>query len=218
MKEEKFALKKSIECGDTDLIYLVLLHMLSPKKNLSELQIISNIDKNKTARDLLILYAKQINHPMLENFMLDFEMFSDIASLRFSNVLSQIKSNKVEQETFQELKASQDFFNKSSDSFFSSQVKEQEKLLKIQMDLEKETKEQNAPQSFVGLSICDTVSKLISLGFNNKASEIADIFDLADKTFYHLKINSLGSAKKWLKKIVDIFFLFLYIFFFSGKR
>lgn len=63
MKEDELALTKAIQSGDTDLVYLALLHL---KKHRRERDFFALIKDKPLARDLYIAYCKQADLPGLK--------------------------------------------------------------------------------------------------------------------------------------------------------
>ncbi|PNX69531.1 vacuolar sorting-associated protein 16, partial [Trifolium pratense] len=59
--EEDIALMKATECGDTDLVYLVLFHIWQMRQ---PLEFFGTIQARQLARDLFITYARYVpvNH------------------------------------------------------------------------------------------------------------------------------------------------------------
>ena len=63
MKEDELALTKAIQSGDTDLVYLALLHL---KKHRKQKDFFALIREKPLARDLYISYCKQTDLPSLK--------------------------------------------------------------------------------------------------------------------------------------------------------
>ena len=63
MKEESHALAKAVDCGDTDLVYMVILFM---QKNRSLQSFFEGLGNKRLAYDLLISYCKEKDHELLK--------------------------------------------------------------------------------------------------------------------------------------------------------
>jgi hypothetical protein len=63
MKEDELALTKAIQSGDTDLVYLALLHL---RKHRKQKDFFALIKEKPLARDLYIAYCKQADLPGLK--------------------------------------------------------------------------------------------------------------------------------------------------------
>jgi hypothetical protein len=68
------------------------------------------------------------------------------------------------------------------------------RLLKLQESYDKELQPR---ASYVGLSVNETLSKLIVDNENSKASKLQSTFKITDETFWNVKLRALVSTRRW---------------------
>lgn len=94
---------------------------------------------------------------------------------------------KVEQ-----LKKTFKLFNACKDTPSATATQEQMELLLQQSDLETSLKEK-----FVGMSVSDTIFKLLFLGRSKEAQKVKDAFKVPPKRFHWLKIQAFADRGDW---------------------
>ncbi|KAJ3259192.1 hypothetical protein HK103_002839 [Boothiomyces macroporosus] len=170
MQQDDLALKKAIESGDTDLVYLTLFHM---KRKLQSAEFFRIINDKPLACALLEIYAKQQDPQLLRDFYYQDDRRVSSANLIF---ISNYKQTNVEAR-ISELKAAWKIYGESKTTSNEAKVTEETiKLLHLQQQLENEI---NHP--FVDLSLNDTILKCFTLQHPNKASKLKSEFKVADK-------------------------------------
>eukprot|EP01132_Coremiostelium_polycephalum_P002241 gene2241-2763_t len=189
MGESEMALNKAIESGDTELVYLVLLDM---KRNLPLADFLEVSFSKTVALDLLISFCKQSK---------DFGLLKEIYDIKGQ---SKEMSNIILYEAFRD----PDFdsrlrgLHKAIDQFMGSKDKDDviyAKLTEDQVKLEVLQKElENGLQdNFLGMTISDTIYKLILLSQHKRVNNFKSEFKIPDKRFWWIKIKALSVMGDW---------------------
>ncbi|KAJ3276060.1 hypothetical protein HDV01_006230 [Terramyces sp. JEL0728] len=186
MKQDDLALKKAIESGDTDLVYLVLFHM---KRILQAAEFFRIINDKPLACALLEIYSKQQDQQLLRDFYYQDDRRVSSANLVF---ISNYNQSNVESR-ISELKAAWKIYGETKTTVNEAKVTEETiKLLHLQNQLENDI---NHP--FVDLSLNDTILKCFTLRHPNKASKLKSEFKVADKKFLSLEFRSIVDMHNW---------------------
>ncbi|EGC36173.1 hypothetical protein DICPUDRAFT_32286 [Dictyostelium purpureum] len=189
MGESGMALNKAIESGDTDLVYLVLLSM---KRNLEISHFLEVTFSKTVALDLLINMCKQKNDlPLLR------EIYDIKGQIReMSNIfLTEAFRNPDLDGRMKAYHKAIDCLRQSKDKEDQSTLKNVEDQIKLEM-LQKEL-ETSLQEQFEGMSISDTIYKLISLNQGKRANSIKSEFKVPDKRFWWIKIKALSIMCDW---------------------
>jgi hypothetical protein len=121
MKEEKIALVKAIDSGDTDLVYQVLLHLrstLSPGDFFHVLD--DSISPNLTpAVKLLQVYARQGDRQLLRDFYYQDDRRTENACLE----LEEAGTSTRAEERVEHLQKAAKFFGEHKDRAFEAKVR-----------------------------------------------------------------------------------------------
>ncbi|KAJ3089792.1 hypothetical protein HK102_005491 [Quaeritorhiza haematococci] len=186
MQEDEVALVKAIESGDTDLVYLVMLHL---KRKHPPADFFRLINGRPLAISLLQAYARQTDLQLLKDFYYQDDRRWESANVMVLESYEQVdltaRSNK--------LKIAMKLYQDDKEHAFESKATdEQTKLLTLQTQLERET-----AHSFVGLSVSETISKCLLLGQGNKAAKVKGEFRVPDRRFWWLKIRALIQSHNW---------------------
>lgn len=116
MQQDDLALKKAIESGDTDLVYLTLFHM---KRKLQSAEFFRIINDKPLACALLEIYAKQQDPQLLRDFYYQDDRRVSSANLIF---ISNYKQTNVEAR-ISELKAAWKIYGESKTTSNEAKVK-----------------------------------------------------------------------------------------------
>jgi len=186
MQEDELSLKKAIESGDTDLIYLVILHL---HRKLPIAEFFKIINEKPLACNLLEVYCKQQNLPLLKDFYYQADFKSETAA---------ILTNESYEETevtsrIEKLKTAMRYYSEDKDrSFEVKSTDEHIRLLQIQEQLERETN-----QVFLELSLSETIFKCLIIGQVSRASKLRSEFRIPDKRFWWIKLKALVKTNDW---------------------
>lgn len=187
MKNPDLALKKAIESGDSDLIYMVLLSSKDKFNNISDFM--KDISKNPVAMSLMLQYYRQNDINKLcdifdqENMNIDHALTLTKVAYKQEDVNEKIKILDEAQRLF-----------RNKDDLSLSLISDEIKLLKKQADYEKAYRLQ-----LKGKSMYDTLGELIKASFNKEAEELRKEFKISDsdKSWWFIKIKALSEGNLW---------------------
>ncbi|OSC98084.1 vacuolar protein sorting-associated protein 16 [Trametes coccinea BRFM310] len=190
MKEDKLALLKAVESGDTDLVYHVLLHL---QKRLSLGSFFRLIEEGgprlALASRLLQVYAREQNRDMLRDFYYSDDRRVESAVL----CLEDAASSSDPTAKIASVKAAQKFFSEDKDrSFEAKMMDESVRLLTLQQQLEKEA---DGKVAFFGLSVNETIRTCLVNGMAKRADKIKSDFKVPDKRFWYVKLQALTAVR-----------------------
>ncbi|KAG9293340.1 hypothetical protein G9A89_007586 [Geosiphon pyriformis] len=188
MQEDELALTKAIDSGDTDLVYLVMLHL--KKKLLPSGEFFRIINDKPMACNLLEVFCKQQDLKLLKDFYYQDDRHVDRANITVLESYEQTDLHDRIDKLKVALKAYQD---DKDHSFEAKAIEENIKLLQKQSQLEKEI----VGQQFVGLSVSETVHKCIMSKEPGKADKLKSDFKIPDKRFWWIKLKALVEMREW---------------------
>ena len=184
VEEDTRALDKAIQSGDTDLIYHVLLHM---KKKLPLASFFRTINGRPDATALVEASAINSDTDMLKDLF-----YQDDRRLEGSNLLiTEAIASSDAGETSDKLKSAARILQDSKEFAFQVRaIEETQKLLKMQEAFQKDLEE-----SFAGLSVNETIYRLIRSGHMKRAQKVVSEFKVQDKVFWWIKLRALVSRR-----------------------
>ncbi|XP_057461359.1 protein VACUOLELESS1 [Actinidia eriantha] len=195
--EEDTALTKATECGDTDLVYLVLFHIWQKRP---ALELFGMIQARPLARDLFISYGRCYKHEFLKDFFLSTGQLQDVSFLlwkeswELSKNPMASKGSPLQGPRIKLIEKAQSLFAETKEHAFESKAAEEHaKLLRIQHELEVTTKQ----AIFVDSSISDTIRTCIVLGNHRAAMKVRTEFKVSEKRWYWLKVFALATIRDW---------------------
>ncbi|KAM0858443.1 hypothetical protein ACQ4PT_047830 [Festuca glaucescens] len=199
--EQDKALQKSIESGDTDLVYLVLFHIwqkVAVEKN-APLDFFGIINARPLARDLFMTYARHSKHEALKDFFLSTGRLQDAAFLLLKES-RELEKNPVASKgsihvpQVRLIDQAYRLFAETKEHLFESKsAEEHAKLLRVQHNLEVSTKQ----AIFLGSSVSDTIKTCIAMGNERAAAKVKSEFKVPDKRWYWLKACALATVGNW---------------------
>ncbi|KAJ3670766.1 hypothetical protein LUZ60_008192 [Juncus effusus] len=198
IEEEDTALVKATESGDTDLIYLVLFHIWQKKP---ALDFFGTINARPLARDLFVTYARFYKHEFLKDFFLSTGQLQEVAFLLLKesrqmekNPMASRGGSPLPGPRTRLIEQAQKLFSETKENFFESKAAEEHaKLLKVQHELEVQTKQ----AIFMDSSISDTIRTCIVLGNHRAALKVKTEFKVSEKRWYWLKAFALATVRDW---------------------
>mmetsp|Transcript_7157 Transcript_7157/g.13240 ORF Transcript_7157/g.13240 Transcript_7157/m.13240 type:complete len:908 (+) Transcript_7157:258-2981(+) len=210
MEQEERALRKAVESRDSDLIYTVLLFLLSRARITGGLDKARDEDEAEAQANffsLLRRYPIVLRHLVayyegsgLDNLSsagrgavealkrLFYEMKMEREAAKVKVVESYLKQDW--KQRIRMLEIATDLFK--GDPFASTTTKAQIRLLQIQRTFEFDYK-----KSFIDLSVSETIAKLIRLGHTDKANRIRKEFAVPDKRYWHIQVKTLAEELDW---------------------
>ncbi|KAG2008272.1 vacuolar protein sorting 16 isoform 1 [Coprinopsis cinerea AmutBmut pab1-1] len=190
MKEDKLALIKAVDSGDTDLVYHVLLHLHKRLPLGSFFRLLEDGGAQLApATRLLEVYAREQNREMLRDFYYAEDRRVESAILCLEEAAS-MKDPAAKLET---VKAARRFFSEDKDRAFEAKMMDEStRLLAFQQQLEAET-DNKIP--FFGLSVNETLRTCLVNGLSKRADKLKSDFKIPDKRFWYVKMKALTEAK-----------------------
>ncbi|CAH0559319.1 unnamed protein product [Brassicogethes aeneus] len=182
------ALVKSIESGDTDLVYMVILK-LREKMALGDFKM--TIRNYPVAQSLYIKYCKEHNTQALNEIYIQEDDFCAQAETFIMESLDPKK--ELMKDSL--LTSAMDAYKKGRKDLYANLCEESLKLLKYQRELEDKLGVKNV---FVGKSVHETCKLLLEK--NDKLAEkFRSDYKIPEKRFCWLKIDRLVKNKDWLE-------------------
>ncbi|RKF53189.1 putative vacuolar protein sorting-associated protein 16-like protein [Golovinomyces cichoracearum] len=192
MEEDEIALDKAIESGDSDLILYVLLRI---KKKLPLASFCRIINNRPVATALVESSAQEDDPELLKDLYYQDDKPIEGACVFVREALKQ-PDNRT---TSDKLAIAERMLVDSKEASFELKaLHSASTLLKIQEIYEKEFSE-----SFVGLSVNETIFKLIQLGHMNQSTKVQTEFKIPEKTAWWIRLRALVKKRDW-KELEEI--------------
>lgn len=196
--EEDTALIKAAESGDTDLVYLVLFHIMQKRP---APDCFGTIQARSLARDLFISYARCYNHELLKQFFLITGQIQEVGFLLWKeswelakNPMTTPKGAPVHTPRVKLIEKARDLLLETKEHVFESKAADEHaKLLRMQQEFEASTKQ----PIFVDSSVNDTIRTCIVLGNHRAAAKVKTEFKVPEKRWYWLKAFALATIRDW---------------------
>lgn len=186
MEEDEIALDKAIESGDSDLIYYVLLHL---KKKLPLASFFRVISSRPVATALIESSAQSDDVELLKDLYYQDDRRIDGAGVFVQEALKQLDLKT----TCDKLALASNLLSDSKDTAFELKaLQEANQLLRIQ-----EAFNRDLADNFTGLSVNETIFKLIKLGYMDRATRMQNQFKVPEKTGWWIKLRALVSKRDW---------------------
>lgn len=178
MEEDEVALDKAIESGDTDLVYFVL-HSLRRKLPLAAF--FRTINTRPVATALVESAAlREGDNTLLKDLYYQDDRRLDGASVFLRESLKQPDSRTASDKLALAAKLLSD--NSKESAFELGALKEAATLLRMQ-----ETFDRDLTDKFTGLSVNDTMFKLIRLGYDKRARKLQSEFKVPEKVAWWIR-------------------------------
>ncbi|KAK4231474.1 putative vacuolar protein sorting-associated protein 16 [Podospora fimiseda] len=193
MEEDELALDKAIESGDTDLVYFVLYQL---RRKLPLATFFRVINSRPTATALVEASARVGDGDGYEDTALLKDLYYqddrrlDGASVFVREALRQPESRTAADKLALAAKLLSD--NSKENAFELGALKESTTLLHMQAAFERDLKD-----NFTGLSVNQTMFKLIRLGYNGKAKKIQSEFKVPERVAWWIRLQALVAKRDW---------------------
>ncbi|KHJ32046.1 putative vacuolar protein sorting-associated protein [Erysiphe necator] len=188
MEEDETALDKAIESGDSDLILYVLLHL---KKKLPLASFCRVINNRPVATSIVESSALDDDLELLKDLYYQDDRPVDGANVFVREALKQ-PNNRTARD---KLAIAARMLTDSKDTSFELKaLHEAITLLKLQ-----DLYERDFAESFAGLSVNETMFKLIQLGHTSQATKVQTEFKVSEKTSWWIRLRALVSKRDWNK-------------------
>ncbi|CAD5122098.1 DgyrCDS10548 [Dimorphilus gyrociliatus] len=186
MQRNETALSKAIESGDVDLIYQALLHLKDTMAQVDFLHMLTQ--KNTQAFDYYLQYCRQNNRGILK----DLYSMQDNFMLMGQHLIMDSYENETFTNRIDNLKEAARCFQKARCDWLAKQTEDQVKLLEQQKRLEVDFS-----QSYIDLSLNQTITKLIGEGRFKLADQLKKDFKISEKSYYYIKVEALAESDRW---------------------
>jgi len=183
--KDDLALEKAVLSGDTDLVYMVVMHL---KDNLTLGEFLMAIRYHPVALKLYIKYCKDQDRRTLVDLF-----YQDDQFLNSGNALVQDSyEEKTHEARLKTLGKAQMSYQQGGFQFYAKATEEQIKLMEFQEKLEEKHK-----KTFQDQSLSDTIYKCVLEGDLKVAEQLKKEFKVPDKRFYWLKVRALCESHNW---------------------
>lgn len=177
MEEDELALDKAIESGDTDLMIFVLMQL---KKKMALPQFFRVINTRPTATALVESLALMRG----DNSTLKDLYYQDDRRIDGANVFIRESLRQPDvRTTSDKLALAEKLLSDSREAAVEKRaIKEATALFRMQVALDRDLTD-----NFLGLSVNETMSKLIQLGYHGRAKKIQNEFGVPDKVAWWIR-------------------------------
>lgn len=184
--EDSIALDKAILSGDTDLIDFVLRNL---RNKLPMSSFFHTIRSRPIATAIFVSTASDENQEMLKKFYYQGDRPLDGSNILLSEALDASELNSATDK----LKSASRLLRDSKEHAAQvAALEDTQKLLRFQETFERELNEQ-----YVGLSINETLSKLMKTGNVKRSQKIQSEFKIGEKTVSWIRLRALVSRREW---------------------
>ncbi|CAK1543933.1 unnamed protein product [Leptosia nina] len=185
LEKGEIALSKATASGDTDLVYIVLLHL---KEKMSKHQFQVTIRTTPFAHALYLKYCASHNREALRQVYVQEDDFHGQASTHIRDAIEETNPGSIEAS----LISARECYKKGKNDLGASICEDARKLCKQQSSLQ-----ETYGTSFVGLSLHDTVGKLLEQGEIKLADKLRSEYEMPDRRYWWLRILKLAEKDKW---------------------
>eukprot|EP01087_Luapelamoeba_hula_P005833 TRINITY_DN1587_c0_g2_i2.p1 TRINITY_DN1587_c0_g2~~TRINITY_DN1587_c0_g2_i2.p1 ORF type:complete len:935 (-),score=149.40 TRINITY_DN1587_c0_g2_i2:178-2655(-) len=186
MGQEELALSKAILSGDTDLVYLVLLHVRRTRPTPEFFRIIRG---KPEAVDLLIAYCKQQDLDLLKEIFYHAQLPNESANIA---VIEAYNHNDTEKR-IRGLQIAMNLYKDTKDQFAFKATETQNRLLLQQ----KELQAQLPDVPLIGCPLSETIRRLILARETKAATKLRNEFKVPDKRYWWICIRALAQLGDW---------------------
>lgn len=191
MEEDEVALDKAIESGDSDLIMFVLLHL---KQKLPLATFFRTVNARTQAARLIESSAHAQDKELLKDMFYQDDRPVDGSDLLLEEAMEQPQVQAV----IDKLRLAGRLLTDAKDPnavMHTKALGEAAILLKMQESFDKEITDSSG--SYVGLSVNETMFRLIRSGYGKRASRVYSEFKVPEKTWWWIRLRALVAARLW---------------------
>ncbi|KAI5284783.1 hypothetical protein KEM54_001073 [Ascosphaera aggregata] len=190
MEEDTLALERALESGDTDLMTYVLLQL---KRKLPLASFFRAINNHPTASALVEKASQEDDIALLRDLY-----YQDDRPIDGSNLILKEALGAADLSTaIDKLNVAARLLVESKDpnmQFQQTSLSEAAQLLKVQQGLAKDIADN---VDFVGLSVNETIYRLIKGGFMKRANKMQSEFKVPEKTFWWIRLRAMVAKRDW---------------------
>lgn len=186
--QNQAALEKAIESGITDLVYMVILHLIRYMP-LPEAKF--TIRKFQVAQALYIKYCRMQDPKALNAIFIQEDDFNSQAK---EKVLECLKNTETYTQQDASLIDAIDKYKKDKNDLCAAVCEETLNLRKYQKSMEEKLKEK-----FLGKSVHDTCKLLLDLNQVKLADKFKSEYKIPDRRYWWLRIQSYADSNNWIE-------------------
>jgi len=187
MREDELALNKAIESGDTDLVYLAMLHI---HKNKSPEDFFNLIRDRPLARNLFISYCRSQDRKSLKKTYLMMQRMGDAGNCAILDAY-ECEDWKGRMEG---LEIALGLFKQDKTNEFTPVVTEEQiKLLRYEQQCEVEQPD----GKFVDCSVSELIELYIKNGRAQQALKVKQQFKVPETRLWHIEVKTLAQCAAW---------------------
>ncbi|VVT56732.1 uncharacterized protein SAPINGB_P005238 [Magnusiomyces paraingens] len=186
MGEEELALDKAIDSLNINLIVFVLLQL---QQKLPIASFFRFINDKPLASRVFEYICKAQDPKLLRDFYYQDDRRYDCAMLLFNQ---SFKEHDTDEQLEKLKEAEKTFLEFKERTFEAKTTVEEMKLIKLQLQLENDY-----DQPFVGKTVTETISQLVSISQNSRANKVKDEFKVPEKRFWWIKAKALVARRDW---------------------
>lgn len=184
--EDSVALDKAIESGDTDLVFHVLLTL---KRKVPLATFFRTINSRPVATAIVESSAIDQDRELLKDLYYQDDRRADGSNLLLSEALS---AGDVGPSADKLKMAAKLLRDSKEHATQVAALEDAQKLLRFQEAFEKDLNDR-----FVGLSVNETMSKLIKAGHMKRSQKVQTEFKVSDKTYAWVRLRALVVRRDW---------------------
>ena len=191
MEEDDVALTKAIDSGDTDLVFFVLLHL---RQKLPLAAFFRTLADRPLASALVESSARDQDTELLKDLFYQDDRPVDGSNLLIEEAMQQSQVQAV----IDKLRLAARLLSDAKDPSAVLQTRalaEAGQLLKMQEAFDKDVADNTG--SYIGLSVKETMFKLIQSGYSKRAAKVQSDFKVPDKTVWWVRLRALVAARIW---------------------
>lgn len=191
MEEDEVALDKAVESGDSDLIMFVLLHL---KQKMPLATFFRIVNSRPQAAQLVEASAHEQDKDMLKDMY-----YQDDRPVEGSDLLVEEAMRQPQvQAVVDKLKLAGRLLTDTKDPnavMHTKALGEAAVLLKMQEAFDKDITDSSG--TYVGLSINETMFRLIRSGYSKRAARVQSEFKVPEKMWWWVRLRALVAARLW---------------------
>lgn len=191
MEEDEIALGKAIDSGDTDLVFFVLLHL---RQKLPRASFFRSLSERPLAGALVESSARDKDAELLKDLYYQDDRPIDGSNLLLEEAMQQPHIQAI----IDKLKLAARLLTDAKDPAAVMQTRalgEAGQLLKLQEACDKEVSDNSG--SFIGLSLNETMFRLIKSGYSKRAAKVQSDFKVPEKGWWWVRLRALVAARLW---------------------
>lgn len=191
MEEDEIALNKAIESGDTDLVYFVLLQL---KKKYPLAAFFRTVSERPIAAALVESSARAQDKELLKDLYYQDDRPVEGSNLLLEEAMQQPQAQAIIDKLRLALRVLTDAKDPTA-LLHTKGLTEATQLLKMQEAFDKDVADGSG--SYIGLSVNETMFRLIKSGYSKRATKVQGDFKVPEKTWWWIRLRALTAARLW---------------------